>query len=267
MTMTLPAERFHVSLQTPAGPMATEISVPTGFVPVTSIVPLMRQLGEQAQGLEEEQARLRGESISCRNGCAACCRMLVPLSPPEVFALQASLDHLPAEQQPRLRARLEAAKLRLQESGLWEQLQAVSESPTAPTDEQLEPLNQAYYALRLPCPFLEDEHCSIYEDRPAACRELLVTSPAEFCDDLTDPRIRPLPLSLRIGTALGLLWADLTQTAARLVPLPIALDWAIRHVEEGRRAWSGAQLLDNALDKLWRYLSHEFERRKSEKAD
>jgi Fe-S-cluster containining protein len=193
--------------------------------------------------------------------------MLVPLSPPEVFALQASLDRLPAERQTRLRARLEATKLRLQETGLWEQLQAVSESPTTPTDEQLEPLNQAYYALRLPCPFLEEEHCSIYEDRPAACRELLVTSPAEFCDDLRDPRIRPLPLSLRIGTALGLLWADLTHTTARLIPLPLALDWAIRQVEEGKRAWPGTQLLDKAMDKLWRYLSHEFERRKSQKAD
>jgi len=264
MTMTLPVDRFQVSLQTPAGPIATEISVPTGFVPVTSIVPLMRSLGEQAQVLEEQQAHRSGQSVSCRDGCAACCRMLVPLSPPEAFTLQASIERLPAEQQQRLQARLDVAKARLQANGLWEQLQAVSESPAPLTDEQLEPLNQAYYALRLPCPFLEDEHCSIYEHRPAACRELLVTSPAKFCDDLTDPRIRPLPLSLRIGTALGLLWADLTHTAARLVPLPIALDWAFRHEAESRRTWPGTELLDKALDKLWRYLSHEFERRKSE---
>jgi Fe-S-cluster containining protein len=264
MAMTLPTERFQVSLHTPAGPIATEISVSTGFVPVTSIVPLMRSLGEQAQDLEEQHARQRGESVSCREGCAACCRMLVPLSPPEVFTLRASLERLPAEHQTRLQARVNAAKLRLQEAGLWKDLQAVSESPDSLTDEQLEPLNQAYYALRLPCPFLEDEHCSIYEHRPAACRELLVTSPAKFCDDMTDPRIRPLPLSLRIGTALGLLWADLTHTAPRLVPLPIALDWAFRHEAESRRAWPGTALFDQALDKLWRYLSHEFERRKSE---
>jgi Fe-S-cluster containining protein len=262
MAMTLPAERFHVSLQTPAGPITTEVSVPTGFVPVTSIVPLMRSLGEEAQNLEEQRAGQRGQSVSCRDGCAACCRMLVPLSPPEVFALQASLERLPAEQRSRLAARVDAAKLRLQEMGIWEQLEAVSESATALTDEELEPLNQAYYALRLPCPFLEHEHCSIYDDRPAACRELLVTSPAEFCEDLTDPRISPLPLSLRIGTALGLLWAELTGTAARLIPLPIALDWAIRHGEERRRAWPGTELFDKALDKLWRYMDHEFERRK-----
>jgi Fe-S-cluster containining protein len=190
--------------------------------------------------------------------------MLVPLSVPEAFALQASIERLPPERQNHLMARLDAAKLRLQESQIWDHLQAVSESRTPPTDETLEPLNQAYYALRLPCPFLEEEQCSIYEERPAACRELLVTSPAEFCQDLTDPRIRPLPLSLRISTALGLLWAELTGTAARLVPLPVALDWAARHREERRRTWPGTELLDKALDKLWRYLSQEFERRKSE---
>lgn len=265
--MTAPAERFHVSLQTPAGQITTEISVPTGFVPVTSVVPLLRSLGEQAQGLEEQRALRRGEAISCRKGCAACCRMLVPLSAPEAFALQAAIERLPTERQNHLLARLDAAKLRLQESHIWDHLQAVSESLTPPTDETLEPLNEAYYALRLPCPFLEEEQCSIYEERPAACRELLVTSPAEFCQDLTDPRIRPLPLSLRISTALGLLWAELTGTAARLVPLPVALDWAARHREERHRTWPGKQVFDKALENIWRYLSHEFERRKSETGD
>ena len=256
------AERFHVSLQTPAGQITTEVSVPTQFVPVTAIVPLMRSLGAQAQQLEEHRAHERGESISCRKGCAACCRMLVPLSVPEAFALQGSIERLPEDKRLHIQARLESAKIHLQKSDLWDRLEAVSESVTSPTDEALEPLNQAYYALRLPCPFLEEEHCGIYEDRPAACRELLVTSPAEFCQDLTDPRIRPIPLSLRISTALGLLWAELTGTAARLIPLPVALDWAARHRADQRRTWPGNQLFDKALDKLWRYLSREFESRR-----
>jgi Fe-S-cluster containining protein len=259
-------ERFHVCLETPAGQIASEISAPTGFVPIASIVPLMRSFGEQSQRLEERQAADRGESVSCRQGCAACCRMLVPLSVPEVFTLQAAFERLPMEVQARLRVRLDAAQARLRESGLWDDLECLSESSVPPTDENLEPLNHAYYALRLPCPFLEEDQCSIYEDRPSACRELLVTSPAKLCEDLTDPRIRPLPLSLRIGTALSLLWADLTGTAARLVPLPVALDWAMRHRTERVRLWHGVDVFDRALDKLWRYVGREFERRKSREA-
>ena len=263
--MTSSTEHFQVSLQTPAGLVTTEVGVPTSHVPITSIVPVMRALGQQAQELEEQQVTAAGASVSCRKGCAACCRMLVPLSVPEAFALQASIERLPPDKQAAVRARLDMAKHRLQEGRLWDSLESLSESPTPPTDEELEPLNRAYYALRMPCPFLEQEQCGIYDDRPAACRELLVTSPPEFCNDLTDARVRPLPLSLRISTALGLLWAELTGTAACLIPLPVALDWAHRHQAERQRTWPGNVLFEKAVDKLWRYLSHEFGSRQKQR--
>ena len=38
-------------------------------------------------------------------------------------------------------------------------------------------LGREYFQLGIPCPFLEEESCSIYHDRPITCREYLVTSP------------------------------------------------------------------------------------------
>ncbi|HXH85230.1 MAG TPA: YkgJ family cysteine cluster protein, partial [Nitrospira sp.] len=81
-------ERFEIALNTPAGRLTTALDVPTGFVPITAIVPVTRRLGEEAMQLEEQHAREIGRSISCQMGCAACCRMMVPLSPPEAFALR-----------------------------------------------------------------------------------------------------------------------------------------------------------------------------------
>ncbi|HKC93420.1 MAG TPA: hypothetical protein VKB81_05295, partial [Nitrospira sp.] len=81
-------ERFEIAVNTPAGRLNTTLDVPTGFVPITSIVPVTRRLGEEMLKLEELRSREAGHSISCRMGCAACCRMLVPLSPPEAFALR-----------------------------------------------------------------------------------------------------------------------------------------------------------------------------------
>ena len=75
----------------------------------------------------------------------------------------------------------------------------------------MEPVNQAYYAQRLPCIFLEDESCSIYEFRPAACREYLVTSPAEFCQDMTQPAVKPVSVPFRIATVLSLIWRSLPE--------------------------------------------------------
>ena len=251
-------ERFDIALNTPAGQLTTAVEVPTELIPISAIVPLARRLGEEAGKLEEQLARDRGKTVSCRMGCAACCRMLVPVSPPEAFALEQYLEQLPRERRSQLQQRLAEAKTTLTAKGLWSRLRALSESNQPLDDEALDPLNRDYYALRMPCPFLDNEVCAIYEARPAACRELLVTSPAPLCDDLVNNPVVPLPVSVRIGTVLGLLWAGLTGSAPRLIPLPLALEWAAGHEPERRRTWPGSALIDQLLDKLWRFLSQEF---------
>ncbi|HXX74804.1 MAG TPA: YkgJ family cysteine cluster protein [Nitrospiraceae bacterium] len=252
------AERFDIVLNTPAGQLSSALDVPTGFVPITAIVPAMRRLGEEAERLEEHRAAEAGKAISCRMGCAACCRMLVPLSPPEAFALKEYVDNLPVDRRNLITRRLTETKQQLQEHGLLDQLSAVAEGTEARSDEDFEPLNRAYYSLRMPCPFLELEMCSIYEARPAACRELLVTSPAEWCQDLVRNPVQPLPVPIRMGSVLGLLWAELTDSVPRLIPLPVAMDWADRHQAENQPRWQGTTLLDRALDKVWRFLSQAF---------
>lgn len=252
-------EQFDIALNTPAGRLTTAVEVPAGFVPVTAIVPLVRRLGEETQALEHARAREQGKTLSCQKGCAACCRMMVPLSPPEAFALRDYVRTLPPDRQQRIAARFAEAKTTLLAQGLWQRLAELGEQPHPPDDEALEPLNRAYYALRMPCPFLEDELCSIYEARPAACRELSVTSPAEWCQDLVNNPVEQIPVPVRVGPALSLLWGDLTQTAARLLPLPIALEWADRHHQENQPRWRGTELLDQLLDKVWRFLSQAFQ--------
>jgi len=256
--ISMTTERFEIALNTPAGGLTTALDVPTGFVPITAIVPVARRLGEEAMQLEGRQAKDMGRSISCQMGCAACCRMMVPLSPPEAFALRDYMEQLPADRRNRIETRVADTTSLLKRQGLLDRLQAVADATTPIPDEQLDPINRAYYALRLPCPFLENELCSIYEARPAACRELLVTSPAELCSNIADNPVQPLPVPMRIGTVLGLVWASLTNAAPRLIPLPIALDWAEQHRKESAQTWTGSVLIDQMLDKMWRFLSQEF---------
>jgi Fe-S-cluster containining protein len=255
------SERFHISLKTPAGELSTSVEVPTNFIPITAIVPLTRRLGEEATALEEAQIQDAGEHVSCQKGCAACCRMLVPVSPPEAFALKTMVDALPDERRKILLGRLSQARARLQETGILARLTAVVESDRPMTDEDMEPINRDYYALRMACPFLEEEICSIYEDRPAACRELLVTTPADLCDDLVNNPVRPLPTPMRVGTVLALLWSELKGTAPTLIPLPIAFDWVEQHAIDGHSTWRGTELLEQMLGNVWRMLEQEFANR------
>lgn len=258
-------ERFEIALNTPAGSLTTALDVPTGFVPITAIIPVARRLGEEALQLEERRAKAAGQSISCRMGCAACCRMMVPVSPPEAFALREYIRQLPADRQTRVNDRLAETIETLKQQGLWDRLLEVSEASPPLSDAALEPINRAYYHLRLPCPFLENEICSIYEARPAACRELLVTTPATLCDNIADNPVRPLPVPMRIGTVMGLLWAQLTDSAPRLIPLPLALTWSEEHRQKADRTWAGSALIDQLLDKMWRFLSQEFTNRQGAK--
>ena len=261
--MTPPSlERFDIAVTTPAGRLNTVLDVPTGFVPITAIVPLARRLGEEILKLEEHQSRTTGRTVSCRMGCAACCRMLVPLSPPEAFSLLEYIEQLPQERREAIEARLAVTKATLATHGLFDRLRAVADAERPIPDEELEPINRAYYALRHPCPFLEQEMCSIYEARPAACRELLVTTPPELCDNIADNPVEPLPVSVRMGTVLGLLWATISGSAPRLIPLPLALDWAKQHRPATPRQWAGAHLIDRMLDTMWRILNQEFEHRR-----
>jgi hypothetical protein len=249
------AERLELAISTPAGPVSTTVELPQQFVPVTAIVPLVRHLGQAAQDLEREQARQANQPISCAKGCAACCRMLVPVSAPEAFALRASVSALPLARQAVFGRRLRETMDRLDAAGLLASLWQLAEADRPPSDEQLEPVNRAYYRLKLPCPFLEDEVCAIYEDRPSACRELWVTSPAAWCADLLNKPVHALSVPLRVSTVLALVWADLTSGPPRLIPLPLALDWADRHASENRSDWPAQHLVEQALNAIGRVLS------------
>jgi Putative zinc- or iron-chelating domain len=252
------SERFEVSLNTSAGQITTAVDVPTGFVPITSIVPLMRRVGEEAQALEVTRLAEQGRVPSCQKGCAACCRMLVPLSAPEAFTVRDWVRSRPAEQRDRIIARFAETKVRLLSHGLWQRLWELCEVSDHSSDEALDDVNRRYYALRIACPFLEEEICTIYDERPAACRELLVTSPADRCEDLIANPVDAIPIPMRISTVLGLLWQDLTSTSTRLIPFPLALDWAENHGRMNDQMWKGTQLFDQALDKVWRLLSQSF---------
>ncbi len=253
-------ERFEIALNTSTGHITTAVEVPTGFVPVTAIVPLIRRLGEEAQALEVARLRDAGKTPSCQKGCAACCRMLVPLSAPEAFVLREWVESRPTEQQVRIAARFAETKSRLVPQGLWQRLSELCNAPEQPNDDALEDLNREYYSLRMPCPFLEEEVCTIYDERPASCRELLVTSPAERCDDLVNNLVEPISAPVLVSTVLGLLWQELRMSPTRLIPLPVALDWAKGHVQENQHTWKGVELLDRTLDKAWRLLSQSISR-------
>jgi Fe-S-cluster containining protein len=156
--------------------IAHPITAPNGPVPATAVLPALQGLVNAVVGAAET-----GKEISCRKGCGACCRQLVPVSRTEGEALLALVEAMPKERRKAVRARFSAAEAAIVGAGLAERGER--------SDREM---SVAYFALGVPCPFLEEESCSIHPDRPLVCREYLVTSPPELCAGPAQEGVTPV---------------------------------------------------------------------------
>jgi Fe-S-cluster containining protein len=179
--------------------------------------------------MAEQALDTQGEKITCKKGCAACCRMLVPISHVEARRLRELVESLPEPRRSQVLARFAAALGRLDQAGLLDKLRGREQW----TDAESKKIQVQYFLEQIACPLLEDETCTIYRDRPATCREFLVTSPAEHCSRPTNEDVRMVKLPFRVMSALARFDADsATDKQIRWVPLVLALEWAAEHPDE-----------------------------------
>src|SRR5260370_34134380 len=181
------------------------ITVPSAAVPATEIVPALQGLVNAVVAAAET-----GKTISCRKGCGACCRQLVPISRTEGERLLQLIEAMPAARREALTRRFDAAAAAIEAAGLKDR-----------SDRTDRELSLAYFALRVPCPFLEDESCSIHAERPLVCREYVVTSPAELCAGPTQEGVTPVAVP-KVSPAARRLQDDKDDW----FPLALLMDWA-----------------------------------------
>jgi Fe-S-cluster containining protein len=184
--------------------IAHPMTVPNDAVPAMAVLPALQGLVNEVVGAAEA-----GRSISCRKGCGACCRQLVPISRTEGEALLALVEAMPKERRKAMRARFAAAEAEITQAGLAER-----------SNRSDREMSVAYFALRIPCPFLEEESCSIHPDRPLVCREYLVTSPAELCAGPAQEGVTPVPVP-----KLSLAARRLQDDADSWFPLAMLMAW------------------------------------------
>src|SRR5260370_9472019 len=87
-----------------------------------------------------------------------------------------------------------------------------------------------YFALGIPCPFLEDESCSIHPERPLVCREYLVTSPAELCSGERQEGVTPVAVPKVSMAARGL-----QDEKDGWFPLALLMAWNRNRPRKGKR--------------------------------
>jgi Fe-S-cluster containining protein len=164
-----------------------------------------------------EREKGAGREVSCKPGCGACCRQLVPLSVTEAQQLPQLIASLSDAHRRRVQAKFKEAIGRLRASTLWDRLERFG---TLSRNER-KPLAMEYFQLGIPCPFLEDESCSIHPVRPLICRQYLVTSPVDHCKNPSAEGITRVALAADVVGALKRIEAH-EPNAPRSVPLVLA---------------------------------------------
>lgn len=202
---------------------ALDLPAPSGPSTLGDLLPAARELSRRAT----EIAIANADPIECREGCAACCRQLVPISVIEARALARAVDALPPARRDAMRARFAATVRALEKLGLLDaaappgrmMLKSALDDPRRGWAD----VTARYFAARIPCPLLEDERCALYDERPLVCREYLVTTPRERCAQLGAARAvaRPVPGSEVLATAAR----EWSGEPWPLLPLPLALEW------------------------------------------
>lgn len=152
--------------------------------------------------------------VSCRKGCSACCRQLIVSELSEAqYILARNTDAV------------ERALPKLIEHALF----ASSLPDTLASAEAEAIASEAYWQRHLPCAFLEDGLCSVYEDRPLPCRTHFVLSDPAFC---ATEEISPTVIAdfgTRTQAPLRLMQlASKAKGALAVAPFPVLMVEAVR---------------------------------------
>ena len=200
-----------------------------GPASLLEVLPLARSIADGLVGIAIEKERREGRPISCKKGCTWCCHQLVPLAPAEAVRLAEVVEAMPREQRRAVKKRFEKAVAQMEKVGLIDREagpgRAELLSAAAGASAQWDDASRRYYAAKIACPFLESGACSIYAERPMACREYYATTPAALCERLAEG-IRSVPRPVRMSEAVTELTNEVLGREDMAVPLPLALEWA-----------------------------------------
>ncbi|MHC4395146.1 MAG: YkgJ family cysteine cluster protein [Planctomycetota bacterium] len=216
---------------------------------LSDLVPSARFLSAEIISLIKQHIINNGDTIACRANCSACCRYLIPLSIPEVIRLTEEVTVM-AEWERRF----------VNESSLFTARCILELTPKYSfekfTNTGLETgfrpkeVSDWYSRMNLPCPFLLNNLCTIYEQRPIACCEHLVIGSASNCRNNSTNHAQPVQMPISILTALAQLTSEIEQTTIEAIALPFAFVWCQENPEYSKHTWPASQLVRRFINIL-----------------
>jgi Fe-S-cluster containining protein len=230
-------------------PVQLAISFIPGPAKLADLVPTARLLCDELTGVFARNVQTHGEKITCHKGCAHCCRYLVPVSAAEAFRMKDEILAIPTARRTAVVHSSLFAAGRILNSKI-PNLTAGECAGAQTSNSHLHNISDWYRSLKLTCPFLANEACTIYQQRPLVCRECMVTSPAPMCDSHSPAYARAVPLAVSVAEALSQVSKSLLGPASEAMILPLALLWCSDNADAARRRWPAEVLCDHFIQAM-----------------
>ncbi|WP_425618520.1 YkgJ family cysteine cluster protein [Anatilimnocola sp. NA78] len=244
--MTTEVANIHVDVR--GKTHLVPISFELGEQPLSALLPFAQQLTEQLTKIAIEHEEQAGKTVSCHAGCGACCRQVIVISFVEAEGIAAAIAKMPIEKQQAIRQRFDDAISRLEAAGLLDPGEQTgerslvgvkSDSPASAAGE----VARRYFEQQIACPFLENESCGIYADRPLVCREYHVTSPAANCQRIYQIGVDRVEVPVNMGGQLTRTAHQLTGEPLQMLTLVLLLEWLSVRPSPSPRTFDGLQLV------------------------
>ena len=206
-------------------PVEMEMNVPAKPVKPTRMLPIFQAMTNEFLDIGINASLSKGETVSCTKGCGACCKQPVPISEIEAYQLSELVENMPEPKRSEVKEKFARAANRLHEIDWFNRMDNFLKFNA--TERQA--LAMEYFNQNLDCPFLEDASCSIHQNRPLACREYLVTSPAENCQKPTAETVKPVKVLFKLSDVLRKVGLTENMTKQNFVMLVRSLEHAEKY--------------------------------------
>ena len=195
-----------VKLKLLGEPVEMEMTVPARPVKPHRMLPIFHGMTNAFVDQSVEVAEAAGGTISCKAGCGACCRQPVPVAESEIYQIAELVEAMPEPRRTAVKQRFANAVEHFAGIGWFDEAKERSDRMTTESREEanrkMVQLAMKYFHEGVPCPFLENESCSIHESRPLSCREYLVTSPAENCAKPSAETVRVITIFVKASLSV-----------------------------------------------------------------
>lgn len=225
----------NVGLNIGGVPVNLEMTVPAAPVKPHRMLPVFQKMANSFVEVGVRAVEAEGKTISCKAGCGACCRQPVPIAEVEVYQIAELVESMPEPRRSVIKKRFADGVAHFKKTGWFDEMNSHyrQEKPLPSRDAAKKAMAvvMKYFHEGIPCPFLEDESCSIHLNRPVACREYLVTSPAANCANPTAETVSIVDLPIKPSKPLKNLALTGRMKEAGLLTLIRALELAETYPE------------------------------------